>query len=383
MDKCALGDVLTLTMGQSPPGDTCNTSGIGVPLLNGPTEFGSRNPVPAQWTADARRLCKESAVLLCVRGSTTGRTNRADQSYAIGRGVAAIEAEDSVDQSFSYFALLSSLDVLLERTTGSVFPNLSRDDIASLQLPWPHREVRRAISEVLEALDDKIEANRRLIGFCDELWQAAAGQLFDTIEDGFGELGSLQPLSSIAQFINGKAFTKNATGTGRMVVRIAELNSGPGPSTVYNDIEVATAHLANPGDLLFAWSGSLTIQRWFCPEAIINQHIFKVVPEPGIPMWCIHAQLLRLLAEFQRIAAGKATTMGHIQRHDLDVEIEVPSGDALSELDGICGPLWRRALEAERETLALSALRDALLPKLMSGELRVMNETERLTAVSI
>ena len=55
-----------------------------------------------------------------------------------------------------------------------------------------------------------------------------------------------------------------------MVVRIAELNSGPGGSTVYNDVSVDEENLARPGDLLFAWSGSLTVRRWFRPEAIVN-----------------------------------------------------------------------------------------------------------------
>jgi hypothetical protein len=66
----------------------------------------------------------------------------------------------------------------------------------------------------------------------------------------------LQPLSSLARFVNGRAFTKDATGTGKMVVRIAELNSGPGASTVYNEIDVDGTNLARTGDLLFAWSGS-------------------------------------------------------------------------------------------------------------------------------
>jgi len=236
---------------------------------------------------------------------------------------------------------------------------------------------------VLGALDDKIEANRRVADLCDALWQTVAAEVFDDIEDGLVASGDLQPLSSIATFINGKAFTKNATGTGRMVVRIAELNSGPGPSTIYNEIEVPAKHIAAPGDLLFAWSGSLTVQRWYRPEAIINQHIFKVIPRSNIPMWCVHAHLLRLLPAFRRIAAGKATTMGHIQRHDLDVEVGLPNGDTLARLDSVCAPLWHRALRAEMETLTLSRLRDTLLPKLVSGELQVRgDDIAALTEVS-
>jgi type I restriction enzyme S subunit len=220
--------------------------------------------------------------------------------------------------------------------------------------PQPHA--------ALEALDAKIEANRRLVDLCDATWRATLARENDVYA---------RRLSDLATFTNGRAFTKDATGIGRMVVRIAELNSGPGASTVYNDIEVPDEHLARPGDLLFAWSVSLTVVRWYRPEAIVNQHIFKVVPSSGTPPWLVHAGILGLLEFFRGIAADKATTMGHIQRHHLDEEVPVPTPSRAAELDRSCGPLWRRALAGEQENLAIASLRDTLLPRLLSGELRV------------
>jgi type I restriction enzyme S subunit len=183
--------------------------------------------------------------------------------------------------------------------------------------------------------------------------------------------GEQKPLSSLASFVNGRAYTKNATGTGRVVVRIAELNSGLGGSTVYNDIEVPDENLARPGDLLFAWSGSLTAVRWFRPEAVINQHIFKVIPAGGVPMWLINQAVHAKLDEFKAIAADKATTMGHIQRRHLDDPVAVPSTDGVASLDGRMTGLWDSALAAEIENLKLAATRDELLPLLMSGKVRV------------
>src|SRR5687767_12240034 len=77
-------------MGQSPPGDLVTSEPRGLPLLNGPTEFGSYHPSPVQFTIDARKRAARGDVLFCVRGSTTGRMNWADREYAIGRGIAAI-----------------------------------------------------------------------------------------------------------------------------------------------------------------------------------------------------------------------------------------------------------------------------------------------------
>jgi len=216
---------------------------------------------------------------------------------------------------------------------------------------------------VLGALDDKIAANDRLIETADELRRTVVESLL------IGAPG--RPLSSLAEFINGRAFTKGATGTGRVVVRIAELNSGIGGSTVYNELDVDERHLARPGDVLFAWSGSLTVHRWYRPEAIVNQHIFKVLPREGYPMWLVDALLQRKLEDFRAIAADKATTMGHIQRRHLDEPVPVPSPEQVMTHDEAMTGLWERALSAEVESLQLAQTRDELLPLLMSGKVTV------------
>ena len=87
--ELTLSDIAEIVMGQSPPGSTVS-SDSGIALLNGPTEFGPHHPSPVQFTTDARRLAQPGDLLFCVRGSTTGRMNWADQEYAIGRGIAAI-----------------------------------------------------------------------------------------------------------------------------------------------------------------------------------------------------------------------------------------------------------------------------------------------------
>jgi type I restriction enzyme S subunit len=231
-----------------------------------------------------------------------------------------------------------------------------------------------AIVAVLEALDNKIEANTPLIRLCDELWFRKLSRVlngWDLADAALPSGWSRRPLSSLARFVNGRNFTRNATGTGRMVVRIAELNSGPGASTVYSDVEVPVDHMVAPGDLLFAWSGSLTVQRWYRPEAIVNQHIFKVLPLSGISTWLVHGYLLQLLPWYRQIAADKATTMGHIQRHHLEEEVVLPDLSTQRELAHQCGPLWQRALAAERESLVLAQFRDILMPPLLSGEMQV------------
>ena len=261
----------------------------------------------------------------------------------------------------------------------SAQPNASATTITDAPLRIPaEKSQQQAIARVLGALDDKIAVNERIARSCDEL---RALRFVDFIQSSPSKVIE-RPLSSFADFVNGRAFTKNATGTGRMVIRIAEINSGPGGSTVYNDIDVPDRHLARPGDVLFAWSGSLTVARWFRPEAIVNQHIFKVIPRDGLPNWLLFELIRTKLKKFQSIAADKATTMGHIQRRHLDEPVSAPADDVVSRLDSQLGPLWERALTAEQESLTLAALRDTLLPKLMSGEIRV-RDAEKAVAEAL
>ena len=119
-----LGCVAEIVMGQSPPGNTVSQDGK-LPLLNGPTEFGSHHPTPVQYTVDPRKQARGGDILFCVRGSTTGRMNWADQDYAIGRGIAAIRhKKDLTLQPFVRAVVESQLHELLAQATGSTFPNV-------------------------------------------------------------------------------------------------------------------------------------------------------------------------------------------------------------------------------------------------------------------
>jgi type I restriction enzyme S subunit len=282
----------------------------------------------------------------------------------IGRVVILRPAD--LDQRFFYHWARTPLfnRQLAATASGSKILHTAPGRIEGASIDLPPIGEQRAIADVLGALDDKIAANTAVVQAADAL---AATSLAKEVESSATSV----PLSSLAEFVNGKAFTKDATGTGRVVIRIAELNSGIGGSTVYNDIEVAEKHLARPGDLLFAWSGSLTVHRWHRPEGIVNQHIFKVIPNDGYPLWLVNAVLRRKLADYRAIAADKATTMGHIQRHHLDERVRIPSPEDVGRLDAAMSALWDRALAAEVESLKLAETRDALLPLLMSGKVRV------------
>ncbi|MDK8524804.1 MULTISPECIES: restriction endonuclease subunit S [Corynebacterium] len=237
----------------------------------------------------------------------------------------------------------------------------------------PNRQEQLKIAHLLGALDDKLAANQTSISKIDEILRALWQK-----ELSLSNVSA--SLSSLASFINGRAFTKGASGTGRVVVRIAEMNSGIGSRTVYNDIDAAPDNVVDPGELLFSWSGTLMTKRWPFDQAIVNQHIFKVVPNGQLDLWALRQAIDAQLEYFQMIAAGKATTMGHIKRGDLDQEVEVPA-QMSEETNQLGNSLWRLATSLEIQNLQLARTRDELLPLLMSGRITV-GEAEEVANVA-
>lgn len=309
------------------------------------------------------RLAGGELLLTVVGSPGLARVATPDMAgYNVARAIAVLRLRsiepEWVALAFKTPMVRHQLASLLNTT---VQATLNLADVRTILIPVPENQLRRGILRFFEALDDRIAANRRVASSADTLRAALWERLTD---------GTLQvPLSSIARFVNGRAFTKDATGTGKVVIRIAELNSGIGDSTVYNDIDVAEDHLARPGDLLMGWSGSLTTARWYRDEAIVNQHIFKVIPYATNPLWAVACAVETKMMEFKMIAATKATTMGHIQRRHLDEPVYWPE---LSGSDRDLGRnLWTRALLAERESEQLVATRDELLPLLMNGSITV------------
>ena len=156
-----LGTITQVVMGQSPPGNTYNKTGEGMPLINGPVEF-TEGPfgktIVNQYTTAPTNLCEEGDLLLCVRGSTTGRTNIAGFRACIGRGVAAIRPffDDRYVRLFIWRVRAS----IIAMGRGIAFPSVSRQQIEELPVPLPPlAEQNRIVSKVEELMQlcDRLE----------------------------------------------------------------------------------------------------------------------------------------------------------------------------------------------------------------------------------
>ncbi|MGH0029189.1 MAG: restriction endonuclease subunit S [Myxococcota bacterium] len=321
---------------------------------------------------------------------------------------------DSADALFIYYFFTSPIGqhALLMNTSQTGVPAISRPvtSLKAIQLSLPPLPEQRAIAHILGTLDDKIELNRRM----SETLEALARTLFkswfvdfdparaksegrgaglpkplaDLFPDAFedSELGEIpkgwavEPLDQIARFQNGLALQKHRPkdGEGRLpVVKIAQLRSGRADSGEWASANLKPECIIDDGDVVFSWSGSLLVKIWAGGRAALNQHLFRVTSEK-YPRWFFLDAILSHLPEFRRIAAGKATTMGHIQRHHLTSALcVVPGQDLLRAVTPLFSSLLDRSVENDVQSRTLGIVRDTLLRKLISGELRI-EDAERL-----
>lgn len=390
----ALGDIAEVVGGGTPSTKHPENFGGEVPWIT-PKDLaghmtreiahGTRNLTEKGLTSSAARLLPKGSILLSTR-APIGYVAIASQPVSTNQGFRSLILTEGHIPEFYYYLLKASTNVLESRAGGSTFRELSGSALRSIEFLVPPCDEQERIARVLSSIDDKIESNHRLASALEEVTAALFKARFadfvghdDLAESEIGPIPrgwSTKPVGDLARYVNGKAFTKFGNGRGRMVIRIAELRSGAGGSTVYSDHEAEPDFMAMPGDILFAWSGSLDVYRWHGPEALINQHIFKVTPK-GYPAWLVFHALKYVMPHFQAIAADKATTMGHIKRADLQAfSMAIPPASDLKEHDAVLAPLFARSFAARKESETLAAIRDTLLPRLISGRLRIHPDAE-------
>jgi len=154
-----LGEDAKIIMGQSPNGKSYNKKAIGIPVLNGPTEFTDTCPVPIQYTTEPTKKCIKGDILFCVRGSTTGRMNTADQEYCIGRGLAAIRGDNNSITEYINYVLQNLAKVVLRKAKdmGSTFPNVNSKELNGYLLGRPPIKEQIKIASILTSTDKKIK----------------------------------------------------------------------------------------------------------------------------------------------------------------------------------------------------------------------------------
>ena len=153
-----LSDCCEITMGQSPPGDTYNDEGVGLPFYQGKSDFGFRFPGRRIYCSSPTRRASIGATLISVR-APVGSANIAREVCSIGRGIAALKSRQFAD-SFIYY-LIGTLQGVFEsyNSGGTVFGAINGKDLASIQVVAPSTEVIAAFNSQCLPLDESIQSN--------------------------------------------------------------------------------------------------------------------------------------------------------------------------------------------------------------------------------
>ena len=418
-----IGEIGHVVTGKTPPTSKPENYGGGIPFVT-PTDMDGRRYVGVAgrtltevglstvWKA---QIPKEAVLVSCI-GSDMGKAAMAASTCVTNQQINSIVVGPECDPKFVYYNLSARKEEIQLAASGSAQPILNKSAFSRLRLILPPFETQREIASVLSCLDDKIELNRQM----NETLEAMARAIFkdwfvdfgparakaedhspylapklwdlfpDSLDDEDKPVGwSKEPVYAHAQWVNGAAY-KNMHFTdapGALpVIKIAELKAGVTKNTKFTSTVLDEKYRISDGELLFSWSGnpdtSIDTFVWTGGDAWLNQHIFAVRQNGRKSKPFLYSMLKWLKPAFAEIARNKQTTgLGHVTQQDLKrLTVCTGTSDIRAAFDELAGPVYPLIYSSLMENRRLAETRDFLLPKLISGEIR-LREAEKAVEV--
>ena len=390
-----LGEFVSLASGNTPSKSNPEFWGGTVPWVSAKdmSDFwleDAEDHLTALGVENASRIVPAGTVLMLVRGMTLHNRVpicRVATDVAFNQDVKAVLPKEGLCARFLPYLLVGNHDRLHERvdSSGHGTGRLNTDESLSLPVFVPSKTEQADIAAIGEGLDERIH-NLRQTNATLEAIAAALFKSWFVDFDGVppedmqqSELGlipkgwQVASLDSIADYLNGLALQKfPPEGDTEFVpvIKIAQLRAGNTKGADKASTKLKPEYIVEDGDVLFSWSGSLEVEVWTGGRGALTQHLFKITSRE-VPKWFYYFATRQHLPDFRAIAAGKATTMGHIQRgHLTAAKVAVPPPDQMAKHDVVIAPLFDQKINNALQVRTLANLRDALLPRLISGKLR-------------
>ena len=340
------------------------------------------------------------------------------EKVALAQRVVTLRGKSGLLDSTFLLYLLQTEEMqeqLKARATGTTVLGIKQSELRKLSVMIPPMNLQINSASTLAAIDSRInllrETNTTLEAIAQALFKSwfvdfdpvhakqqgrepegmdtSTAALFpDSFEES--ELG-LVPMGwntcaiyDLATYINGaayKAFEPNLERRGLPIIKIAELKSGVSTQTAHSDVSMPEKYRILTKDILFSWSGnpdtSIDTFVWSFDEAWLNQHIFRVLPNEAIERSFVLQTLKHLRPVFAELARNKQTTgLGHVTVADLKrLQIIKPKKSILEYFDSVASPIHDEIFNNVQMIQSLSNLRDTLLPRLISGQLRLPDNT--------
>lgn len=348
--KCKLGDIVEVTMGQSPKSEFYNADGKGTPFLQGNRTFGSKYPTFDTFTTFVTKQGRAGDVIMSVR-APVGDVNITPVDICLGRGVCSLRMKNG-NQEFLYYMMRHYAQALINRESGTVFGSVNKNDVNGLDVEVPSEETQRKIAAILSALDDKIELNRRINA---NLEQQAAAIYSNMFVENVAPSWRQGKLAEIITVKYGKDHKKLGDGIYPVfgsggIMRYVE-------RPLYNRESVLIPRKGTLNNVLYVDEPFWSVDTMFYTEMRL----------PNIAKYVYHFVKEKDLASMNAGSAVPSMTTDILNA----LEITIPSPDALKKFEDTVGPMFSALRENNKQNAKLAAVRDALLPRLMSGEIDV------------
>ncbi|OMD35121.1 MULTISPECIES: restriction endonuclease subunit S [Paenibacillus] len=313
---------------------------------------------------------------------------------------------------FVYY-FLKTLD-LKRYDVGSANPTLNRNHVHPISVNWPVLKVQREIVGILEALDEKIEINNAINKNLEEVAQAIFkrwfvdfefpnenGEPYKTSGGEFeeSELGSLPKgwkfglLSELGEIAGGSTPSKNNdeyyTNQGIPWITPKDLSINKNKYISRGQIDItkkgfknSSTRLLPKGTVLFSSRAPIGYMAISKNEVTTNQGFKSIIPSKHVGSEFIYYLLKYNTDNIESRASGstfKEISGGEMKR----VPVLIPSLDTIAHFNNIIQSSGSLIEKCERENESLVLIRDTVLPKLMSGEIRVSVEQEYAQVVDL
>lgn len=336
----------------------------------------ANNWVSDEETQQNFRLHPKDAVVFAKIGIalTYNRRRRLVRPTAIDNNMMSAVPAPDVDPIWFYY-LLSTIDFNLI-SSGSALPYLTVKDLSRIQIDVPAKREQQAIASILGALDDKIELNRRM----NETLEAMARAIFQNEELSGGWTESL--LGDICVIFDGPHATPKLSEIGPIFLGISNLNNGlidisNTNHVSENDFSAWTRRVTpSPLDIVFSYETRLG-QVAIIPKGLKcclgrRMGLLRFKPGKTHPLVLLQAYMASEFQETIRQRTIHGSTVDRIPLKEMaNFPIRVPTGPSMEELGQKLSVLWDMIEHNQQESRTLAQTRDLLLPKLMSGEIRV------------
>ena len=258
--------------------------------------------------------------------------------------ILVIRGNNKVNSKYLYYLLSTDdfFDYNVKGSKGTKMPRGDKEHIMNYEFNLPSLKEQKRIVDILTSLDDKIELNNQMNQTLEEIasllykrwfvdfefpddkgnpYKSSGGEMVDSELGMIPKGWEVKNLTEIAKFVNGLAMQKfrpQISEESLPVLKIKELIS----NSVSKSTERCKKNIKDEvkvfdGDVIFSWSGTLTVKIWTGGNVGLNQHLYKV-SSSIYPKWLYYLIVLYNLNNFKSIASDKATTMGHINRNHLE-----------------------------------------------------------------